>query len=120
MELTVRISKGREGWEAKTSIALDEPFILEINTYKSARGLVTTANRLKIEGNTMSFEMFGDFIETIIKSNKRCTEKTVKAQHVTALADVEGIKAKCAAFYEDNALMDRLSLIDSTCPATRL
>ena len=94
------ISKGREGWEAETEIALDAPFVLEIRTYKSQRGLVSNVTRFKKENGGKSFIMFGDFVENLILSKDRCTEKTVIAQHTAAMSDLEGIKSRCAAFYD--------------------
>lgn len=93
------ISKGREGWEAQTDVELDAPYVLEIRTYKSQRGLVSNVTRFKNENGGKSFIMFGDFTERLILSKDRCTEKTVIAQHTAAMSDIEGIKARCAAFY---------------------
>ena len=104
MELKTTMGKGRDGWKAETTIELEAPYIMRISTYKSSRGLVTNATRYKSDGKGMiSFEMFGDFNQTITLTNARCTEKTVAAQHAAALADVEGIKAKCAAYYAGKA-----------------
>ena len=106
MELKTTISKGRDGWRAETSVDIDTPYSLDIRTYKSSRGLVTTATRMKNENGNLSFMMFGDFSKAIIQSKDRCTEKTVKAKHAAALADIEGIKAQCAAFYKAKALKE--------------
>lgn len=103
MELKTTMGKGRDGWKAETTIELDAPYILRISTYKSSRGLVTNATRYKAERGMISFEMFGDFNQTVILSGARCTEKSVATQHAAALADVEGIKAKCAAYYAGKA-----------------
>jgi len=104
MKATIR--KGREGWEARTTIELDAPHILEISTYKSSRGLVTTATRMEKTDGGSSFIMFEDFHSALIQSKERCTEKTITAQHTAALADIEGIKAKCAAWYAAKALKE--------------
>lgn len=106
MELKTNLYKGREGWTAETSVELDAPYSLEIRTFKSNRGLVTTANRMKNENGGQSFIMFSDFTKTVSLTQDRCTEKTVKAQHAAALAKINSIKAECAAFYVAKALKD--------------
>lgn len=103
MEANTTITKGRDGWEARTIISLGAPHILEVRTSTTQRGLVTRATRYKAERGMMSYELFGDFSENVTVTKDRCTEKSVTTQHRAALADIESIKAKCAAFYAAKA-----------------
>ncbi len=93
------IGKGNNGWKATTQIDLDAPYVIEISTHKSLGVLVTNATRYKLESGMKSYMMFGDFSKRIIVTKNRCTEKSVLAQHAAAIADVDAIKAECAAFY---------------------
>ena len=73
-ELKTTIGKGRDGWRAETKIALETPYVLRISTYKSSRGLVSHVTRYKAERGMISFEMLGDFSESLVLTNNRCTE----------------------------------------------
>lgn len=103
MELKTAIRKGCDGWKAETNVALEAPYILRISTYKSSRGLVTNAQRFKVERGMISFEMFGDFNQQLLLTSSRCTEKSVTAQHNSAItADaICALKSRCTAFYAE-------------------
>jgi hypothetical protein len=101
-----RLSKGRDGWKAESSIPLEAPYALRITTSKGSRGLSTSASRVKVEADLgtgftgFSFMMFQDFSKTVAENRAaRCTENTVRLLHEEALAKLDQIKADCAAFY---------------------
>lgn len=97
---TTRIGKGREGWEAKTTIGLGVANrILQISTHKGSRGLVTCSSVMKSENGILTFEMFGDFSKRVPYNGVRCTEKTVRELHAQALSVSDLTMAEAAAFY---------------------
>lgn len=106
-DLEIGIYKGRDGWSARSRVALDDHGlpgrILDISTYKSGRGGVWThAQCLKIEGGFESFVIFGDFSKTIQQDRKaRCTEKTVKQMQQAAVAQRDALLAECVNFYRN-------------------
>ena len=105
--MQTRLYKGRDGWKAETTVLLDEPYALRFHTGKGSRGLRTSATRVKIEpalaGSAftgISFMMFQDFSATVAENRAaRCTEKSVSLLHQEALAQLDQIKADCAAHY---------------------
>jgi hypothetical protein len=116
METTSRISKGRDGWEAKTIFPLPElargdrgEYALTIHTYKGNRGLVSSAS-ISQHGAGFTVHAFGsmralmgDYSKTVLLTPTRCTEKAVQAQHLSALAQAEAVKAEGLAYYAAQA-----------------
>lgn len=98
--------KDRDGWMARSRIEL-EPHgleagrVLDVQTYKSGRGGVWThAQCGMVKDRCFSFMMFQDFGKTLKEDRKaRCTEKTVKTMHETALAEIEATLAEVVARY---------------------
>jgi hypothetical protein len=104
MEKT-QVYKSHYGWKAVTQIELDDVRVLDFTTMKRSNGMVATNATCmsKQEGSRfLSYIMFQDFseqVQTDLKSS-RATEKTVADQHQRALAKLEEVKARCAAFYD--------------------
>ena len=100
--MDTNISKGREGWEAKTTVDMGAAkSVLIVTTGKTTGGMVTRA-----VGNTdtgdglLVWEMFGDFSAPTFYKGARCTEKTVRELHQLALDSIEQTLAAAAAHYE--------------------
>jgi len=109
--MQTRLYKGRDGWKAETTIDLEAPYTLKIGTSKrSGGGISTIATRVKIERDEStgytgySFVVYQDFSKTVQADRAaRCTEKTVTTMHAAALAQLDQIKADCAAHYAKGA-----------------
>lgn len=104
-----RITKGRDGWEANTTIPLDgdesraiavgERF-LKVSTHKRDGGrLVTTASVATKTDIGYQFAMFQDYMKTVSQSKSRCTDKNVEVQHCGVLNDMDFILADVRAYY---------------------
>ena len=99
--MNAQISKGRNGWEAKTTIdmgAYDR--VLIVSTHKTAGGMVTNATVNTKDGDFLVWNMFGDFNKRTSYKGARCTEKTVRELHQMALDGIEQTLAAAAAHYE--------------------
>jgi hypothetical protein len=83
--IETRHGKGRDGWQARTDIALGHERMLRLSTGKGRNGIATHAQVWRMEGMAMSFEMFGDFSKVIANESKRCTEKSVAQLHAYVL-----------------------------------
>ncbi len=103
------IKKGRDGWEANTTIPLDgdesraiaigERF-LKVSTYKRDGGrLVTTASVATKTDIGYQFAVYQDYMKTVSQSKSRCTDKNVEIQHSGVLNDMDFILADVLAFY---------------------
>lgn len=111
MSITIDTRKAlRGGWESRTTVDLGNNRLLRIITYRLDNGvLVTRANALKLEdrgGIVMeTWALFGDFTDTLAKSKPaRVTGAVCEAQHKSALATIDDLKARALAFYaEKNA-----------------
>jgi len=101
--MNITVTKRARGWHANTRVELAEPHVLEISTFKNDRGLVSVAQRFKVDRGMKSFELFGDFNVTLMVSDNRCTEKSVRTQHSQALTRMDAILEECAAFYAKKA-----------------
>jgi hypothetical protein len=112
--MNTRISKGREGFEALTTVAMPEigpDYQLRIQTSKRYSGGVTTmASMVKVSKDTgtgfsgFSFQMFGDFsqpvkVNGVALKAARCTENNVREQHSIALRQLETIQQEARHFY---------------------
>lgn len=97
---TVTHKSAHYGWKSETAVVVDDTHEIRIVTMKRSNGfLVTNATRMKVENDMVSYMMFSDFSKNYKLTDVRCTEKNVIAQHNAVLADIEIIKADCAAFY---------------------
>ena len=106
-----RMSKGRNGWEAKTELPLDGitredhtgtcPAILTISTMKTSRGgLVTSCSVAFRSGMFMSHRLYEDFSQRYTYApNARCTEKAVATMQDQALADLALIEQAARDHY---------------------
>jgi hypothetical protein len=112
------IYKGRDGWEAHSEIDTGDGRVLRIDTHKRGLGGVSTSATSVVpsaDGGGFSYLPFSDFCETVIQEREvRCTEKSVRNQHLRAMLNATDIKAKALAFYAERAkvqadLMDRES-----------
>lgn len=95
------ISKGREGWEAKTIIGMGaKNRLLVIHTYKCSGGMVNTFCIFTDMGDGgMSCELFGDYSKRTTYKGTRCTEKTVRDLHAQALSVSDLHMRDAAEFY---------------------
>lgn len=107
----VNLTRGRDGWEAKTDVPLDflpGNRVLAIHTSKSGRGGVSANGTvMTIEKDTgsgysgRSFILFQDFSKTLaFDRTVRTTEKTVSAIHAQALAALPDTLAAIRAHYK--------------------
>lgn len=96
-----RIGKGRDGWEAKSTIGLgSHNRVLIITTHKSDGGVVTQATvNTDQGGGILMWEMFGDYSKRTMHKGVRCTEKTVRELHAQALAVSDLTMSEAAAHY---------------------
>ncbi len=112
------MQKGRDGWNAQTDIELeplgpmepDAKRILRIQTSKARCGISTRASVWKLDGRgTMSTVLFGDFSKTVAVESSRCTEKSVKTLHDTALASKVDLLAQVKAYYGVKNAADQIA-----------
>lgn len=107
--MTYELRKGREGWEARSTIPLGGAYALKLSTYKGRRGgVLTIATRVELgEDGSYTFWPFSDYSKAVSEDRSvKVTEKAVKVAHEAALAKVEEIKAAVAAFYAAKAKED--------------
>lgn len=99
--MTTRISKGRDGYEARTTIELGfDRRVLVINTHKTTGGLVTAHTVMKQDDHGyMSYILFQDFTKRTVFKGARCTEKNVKEIHQQALDVSDLTMSEAAKFY---------------------
>jgi hypothetical protein len=97
--MNAQLSKGRAGWEARTSIELDNGRWLDIATSKGNGGLRARAQCYRVENGFITYALFQDYSATILAHPARCTEKAVIDLHREALRRLDQIKAEVAAFY---------------------
>jgi hypothetical protein len=101
MEMTTRISKGRDGWEANTQLDMQEANrVLIVTTRKMTGGMVTRAMVNTDSGDGfLSWNLFGDYSSRTVYKGARATEKTVTELHQIALDGVEQTLAAALAHY---------------------
>lgn len=99
--MTTKVCRDLHGsWKAETYINLEPGAGIRLITRKVVSGvLVTTATRVTTNDGVISYAMFRDYHEIIKAERVRVTSNAVKAQHDAALAQMDDIKSKCAAFY---------------------
>ena len=99
--MNTQVTKGREGWEAETVVSINETQALRIRTGKGSRGVPTSATVVQPTLTGFIWSPFDDYSEELRKGvGLRCTDKTVRAEHEAALADIEGLKSRALAHYE--------------------
>ena len=99
--MDAKISKGREGWEAKTTIDMGTANrVLIVTTGKTTGGMVTRAVVNTDNGDGfLTWDLFGDFSARTVYKGARCTEKTVRELHQLALDGIEQTMAAAVAHY---------------------
>lgn len=99
--MDAKISKGREGWEAKTTIDMGTANrVLIVTTGKTTGGMVTRAVVNTDNGDGfLTWDLFGDFSARTVYKGARCTEKTVRELHQLALDGIEQTMTAAAAHY---------------------
>ena len=121
--MTTRIYKDRDGWNAETSIDLQNQRVLKLRTGKRSigGGLQTTATVWTDTGDgglrhAMGLGTgLGDFSETIVITRPaRITEKLVTEQHDRVIKQLGFIQAQIEQFY---ALQEQKSEPNSAVPA---
>lgn len=100
--MDAKISKGRDGWEAKTTIDMGTANrVLIVSTGKTNGGMITRAAVNTDNGDGfLTWDLFGDFNQRTVYKGARCTEKTVRELHQLALDGIEQTLAAAAAHYE--------------------
>ena len=96
------VNKGIHGWTADSEHELDGKRVLRMYTMKSSRGgIVTNVNAgvISLDGRGFTYELFGDFNETVLRNAGRATEKTIRNQHEIAVSMIDGIRARALAYY---------------------
>jgi hypothetical protein len=100
METTIRRDY-RGALRAETMIPLGvDRRELRITTSKGQRGLSCHASVVQVseDGQCFSFAMFSDYSKRLAcDHNARATEKTVRAMHAAALAEIPAVLAECIA-----------------------
>ena len=97
----------KEGWHASTQIELEANRIVEIRTRRmtGSNQLVTSACVSRVQDNVRTHmigygTLEGDFNKRVLAEiAPRVTEKLVRAQHNTALAQIDSIKQAIASHY---------------------
>lgn len=90
-----RMSRGIHGWQAETKIPLDGDTIkvggrfVKVYTSKTDSGLVTTVSCCVKTEVGYQFALYQDYLKRVMKSNSRCTEKSVEVQHTTVMNDID-------------------------------
>lgn len=99
--MNANISKGRDGWEAKTTVDMGEGNrVLIITTGKTTGGMVSRAIVNTDNGDGfLTWDLFGDFNARTLYKGARCTEKTVRELHQLALDGIEQTMAAAVAHY---------------------
>ena len=111
--MEIKVSKGRNGWQAESYLPLNDT----LNTNQQLRILtdrreslagcqiVTTAYVVTVENGIVRYALNygvgnGDYKECLIeRTGVRATEKTIRAQHQEAIANLENLKARIAHHY---------------------
>ena len=92
-------------WQAKTEINLgteddgEQVLLIETSKGRNSVGTVASVHTISCEGRTHTHMLYEDFTLRLPATAPRCTEKAVTDLHREALAIIDDIKAKVAAFY---------------------
>ena len=115
------IGKGRDGWEAKSTIGLGVANrVLVISTHKSNGGVVTTNSVMTDNDGYLSCILFEDFSKRTMHKGVRCTEKTVTELHAQALAVSDLTMSEAAAFYAKKDRTEDVSALPACDANTRV
>jgi hypothetical protein len=102
------ISKGRDGWEARTTIGMGvSNRVLIIDTHKTQGGVVTNCMVNTERDGFLSWNIFGDFSKRSMFRGVRCCEKTVRSIHEQALFASDLTMSEAAAFYAKKDAKDQ-------------
>ena len=93
----------RGSWTATTEIELENNMILTVKTYKSNGRLITLASVGRLEDGFISHAVYVDYATRLCISDKRCTSKSVEAQHVNELVKLDTILNDIKAHYSKEA-----------------
>lgn len=111
--VTTNIFKGErnhslKGWQAESRLKLSDGRELEITTHKGWNGeLESRAKIYHIDGYFRTHKFIfgdeggkeGDYSRKLLATKERCTEKSVRAQHSQAIAQLDTILAEVEAHY---------------------
>lgn len=99
--MDTKISKGHEGWEAKTTVDMGAANrVLIVTTGKTNGGMATRAVVNTDNGDGfLTWDLFGDFSARTFYKGARCTEKAVRELHQLALDGIEQTMAAAVAHY---------------------
>lgn len=99
--METHLRKTTAGWKASTDVDFNPALCqkLKISTYKSDRGLLTTASVHVCKDGMESFTIFKDFLERVRLSSARCTEKSVRDQHHAAIMELGDILERARVHY---------------------
>mgnify|MGYP000947375966 CR=1 FL=1 len=83
------------------SSLLGENYFLKIRTDKNRNTgrIESIASVHKLDGNFATHRRFQDYIEAIIYSDKRGTQKAINTQHEQALDMLDLVKSRALEFY---------------------
>lgn len=104
-DLEIGMYKTRDGWSARSRVALDDyglpGRVIDLSTGKwDTGGIWSHAICAKIDNGFMTWAVFSDWDKTLLQSMKtRCTEKNVRDMHTRSLSMIEELVAECVAFY---------------------
>jgi hypothetical protein len=121
--MQIKLVNTSNGWQAETSIDLDQHRVLVIRTARAQAGLSDLVTRAtvstRVDENTLIHD-FGsdsraaDFDQLVASSPcsllKQLTEKIVHEQHDKALATMRMIRARIEQHYQEDA-----PLCDAAC-----
>ena len=86
-----KVYKGRDGWQAKTTVKSVKGYDWEILTFKTSKTITTIAQAGKNKDengySSFSFVLFQDPRIKLRQVTERCTEKTVSDSHTKALKE---------------------------------
>ena len=109
--IETRMTKGKNGWNAKTELPLEgitltdgdkvKPAILTISTRKHHRGgMVTDCSVAFRDGHFMTHRLYTDYSQSYTRDlNARCTEKTVERMHKEAVDNIAEIESAARDHY---------------------
>jgi len=87
--------------KAETTVNLAGDRVLRIVTAKDHSGHLTTrATVATVQGSSLTFALFRDFNETVVRTPLRATDANVGRQHESVLTTVEQLTLRATQFYE--------------------
>ena len=114
---TVRVNKGRSGWQARSLIPLGfDRRDIEVRTYKGGDGVLRSMLQViqhHTDGLSYSFMVFQDYNRTLRQERTTATEAAVRRAHQSALALVAEHEAPIRAHYRQPAAEDPTPLLEA-------